>query len=227
MLLLIYSLTRKNFHLFASSLIDELLMLGLGITGGSLYFLTENTALNYTTTTNTSLIVCLCPLFAALLLSVFYKSERLNRTQAIGSLIAAVGVIIVVLNGRFVLHLSPKGDSLAFAACMCWAVYSLLMKPANQRYDVVFITRKVFFYGLASMELVDEKTGRSHHYQLRISQPRSDHPVCMDDTGRAYNSLFPAWHSHYSCRNVPCRPQEIRSPLSSCRSACLRSMPPA
>ncbi|MBR3633211.1 MAG: DMT family transporter [Bacteroidaceae bacterium] len=150
-LLLIYSLTRKNFHLFASSLIDELLMLGLGITGGSLYFLTENTALNYTTTTNTSLIVCLCPLFAALLLSVFYKSERLNRTQAIGSLIAAVGVIIVVLNGRFVLHLSPKGDSLAFAACMCWAVYSLLMKPANQRYDVVFITRKVFFYGLASM----------------------------------------------------------------------------
>jgi len=43
------------------------------------------------------------------------------------------------------------GDTLAFAACLCWAVYSLLMIPVNKRYDTVFITRKVFFYGLLSM----------------------------------------------------------------------------
>ena len=64
---------------------------------------------------------------------------------------AAIGVIVVVLNGHFVLHLSPLGDALAFAACLCWALYSLLMIPANQRYDTVFITRKVFIYGLLSM----------------------------------------------------------------------------
>jgi len=57
----------------------------------------------------------------------------------------------VVLNGHFILHLSPLGDTLAFAACLCWAVYSLLMIPVNKRYDTIFITRKVFFYGLLSM----------------------------------------------------------------------------
>lgn len=57
-LLLGYSLT-KRFRLFSDSLKDELLMLMLGISGGTLYFLTENSAMNYTTTTNTSLIVSL------------------------------------------------------------------------------------------------------------------------------------------------------------------------
>jgi drug/metabolite transporter (DMT)-like permease len=57
----------------------------------------------------------------------------------------------VVLNGHFVLHLSPLGDTLAFMACLCWAFYSLLMIPANQRYRTLFITRKVFFYGLVFM----------------------------------------------------------------------------
>jgi drug/metabolite transporter (DMT)-like permease len=50
-----------------------------------------------------------------------------------------------------VLHLSPLGDALAFMACLCWAVYSLLMIPATKRYNTIFITRKVFFYGLVSM----------------------------------------------------------------------------
>ena len=150
-LLLAFSLTRKPFRLLAASVKDELLMVGLGVTGGSLYFLTENSSMNYTTTTNTSLIVCLCPLFAALLISLFYRSERLNGIQIVGTLMAALGVVVVVLNGHFVLHLSPLGDTLAFAACLCWAVYSLLMIPVNKRYDSVFITRKVFFYGLLSM----------------------------------------------------------------------------
>ncbi|MCR5316006.1 MAG: DMT family transporter [Bacteroidaceae bacterium] len=151
MLLFVYAFTRKPFRLFASSWKDELLMIGLGVTGGSLYFITENSAMIYTTTTNTSLIVCLCPLFAALLIALFYRSERLRGIQIAGLLIAAIGAVVVVLNGQFVLHLSPLGDTLAFSACLCWAFYSLLMVPATKRYSTLFITRKVFFYGLLSM----------------------------------------------------------------------------
>ena len=150
-LLILFSLTRKNHRWLADTWKDELLMVGLGLTGGSMYFLTENEAMNYTTTTNTSLIVCLCPLFATALIGAVYKSERLRPSQMLGTVLAAIGVVVVVLNGHFVLHLSPLGDSLAFAACLCWAFYSLLMISANRRYDVVFITRKVFFYGLLSM----------------------------------------------------------------------------
>lgn len=150
-LLLAFSLTRRSFRCWADTWRDELIMAALGLTGGTLYFLTENSAMNYTTTTNTSLIVCCCPLFASLLIGWFYRSERMRPVQVAGTLMAVLGVTAVVLNGRFVLHLSPLGDALALGANLCWAVYSLLMIPANRRYDAVFITRKVFFYGLLFM----------------------------------------------------------------------------
>lgn len=150
-LLLVFSLTRHSHQWMCQSLSDELLMVGLGITGGSLYFLAENEALNHTTSTNVSLIVCSCPLVAALFIGLRYRSQRLRKRQVAGTLLAALGVAIVVLNGHFVLHLSPLGDSLALVANLCWAVYSLLMIPANKKYNAIFITRKVFFYGLLSM----------------------------------------------------------------------------
>ena len=142
----------QSFRLFSTSWRDELVMLLLGITGGSIYFLTENAAMLYTTATNTSLIVCSCPLFAMLLVALAYRqTERFTRVQVIGSLLACLGMTVVVLNGRFVLHLSPLGDMLAFGACLCWAVYSLLMKSVTNRYSTFFITRKVFFYGLLTI----------------------------------------------------------------------------
>lgn len=138
-------------RLFARSVRDELMMAALGATGGSVYFMAENCALQYSTATNVSLIVCSCPLFATILFCVFFKSVSLKRSQAAGAALAFLGMAAVVLNGQFVLHLSPLGDSLAFAACLCWAVYSILMKPVTGRYGSGFITRKVFFYGLITV----------------------------------------------------------------------------
>lgn len=151
-LMVVGCLVIRRFKLFADSWRDEALMVLLGITGGSLYFLTENASMLYTTATNSSLIVCTCPLFAMLLVAIVYRhTEHITKLQAIGSLIACLGMAVVVLNGHFVLHLSPLGDLLAFGACLCWAFYSLLMKPALQRYDTLFITRKVFIYGLITI----------------------------------------------------------------------------
>jgi len=155
-LLLVYQLFshRSSFTtcLFCGTWRDELLMAALGVTGGSVYFLAENAAMLYTTATNTSLIVCSCPLFTMLLVAWCYrKTERFSGMQALGSLLACMGMAAVVLNGRFVLHLSPLGDMLAFCACLLWAAYSLLMKTVSQRYSSLLITRKVFFYGLLTI----------------------------------------------------------------------------
>ncbi|UKK48414.1 DMT family transporter [Prevotella sp. E9-3] len=170
LMLLAFSMT-KGIRWVSDTWKDELIMAGLGLSGGSLYFLAENSAMNYTTTTNTSLIICLSPLFASALISLFYKSERLNRIQVLGTLMAATGVAVVVMNGHFVLHLSPKGDALAFTACLCWAVYSLLMIPASAHYGTLFITRKVFFYGLIFMiPYFLWKPGLNTH--LLIEQPQ-------------------------------------------------------
>jgi len=145
-LLLLFS--RKR--LLSESVMDELLMALLGLTGGSLYFLAENMSLMHTTATNTSLIVCSCPLFATILICLLYK-QKFAKHQFIGGLMSFLGMVVVVLNGQFVLHLSPLGDILAFAACFSWALYSVIIRLLADRYSTYFINRKIFFYGLVSI----------------------------------------------------------------------------
>lgn len=137
--------------LFADSLKDELRMLLLGMTGGSLYFMTENSALSYSTASNVAIIVCSAPVLTAILLSAFYKDERMNLSQIFGSCIAFVGMILIIYNGEVVLELNPKGDVLALAAALTWGLYSLMMKKVSARYSTRFITRKVFAYGLLTI----------------------------------------------------------------------------
>lgn len=125
---------------------DELTMMIGGVMGGTLYFWMENTALTLSPSSNVSLIVCTNPLFIMITVSLLFKKERLNLRQMIGSLLTFVGMVLVVLNGRFVLHLSPKGDLLALGAALVWVVYSISMRRLYGRYSTLFITRKVFFY---------------------------------------------------------------------------------
>ena len=137
--------------LFSDSLGDELLMVLLGFTGGSLYFLAENTALEYSTASNVAILVSSTPVLTAILMSALYREERLNFRSAAGSAIAFVGMVLVVLNGQIVLHLNPKGDALALCAAICWASYSAILQKVGRRYDVRFVTRKVFFYGILTI----------------------------------------------------------------------------
>ncbi len=137
--------------LWLGSAADEALALAAGVTGGSLYFLTENIALQYAPASNVSLIVCTAPLWTALLLGALDRRERMTRRQTAGSLIAFAGMVLVVLNGRFVLRLSPAGDLLALSAALLWMLYSLLVKRILGRCEALLVTRKIFFYGLATI----------------------------------------------------------------------------
>ena len=138
-------------RLFLDNWRDELAVMLLGVTGGSLYFVTENTALIYGYCSNVSLLVCVTPLTTALAMRWVYPVERPGRGVLIGSCVALVGVAMVVFNGNFVLKLSPLADGLAFAACLCWTLYSLLMQYVQPRYSTMLIMRKVFGYGILTI----------------------------------------------------------------------------
>lgn len=134
--------------LWSNSFRDEFLFLLCGVTGGSIYFLAENTALEYTLTTNVSLLTSTSPLITSLLVGLLYKSERPNRGMIIGSLIAFIGVGCVIFNSSFNVEIRPLGDILSLGAAFSWAIYSLVLRRLNVVYDLWFITRKTFFYGI-------------------------------------------------------------------------------
>lgn len=139
----------RNF--FAKTLRDELLFVAAGLSGGSLYFLAENTALSITLASNVSLIICTAPILTALLFFLLNKNERLKPNLIYGSLIALVGVALVVFNGGFILKISPVGDFLTLFAALMWAFYGLIVRRLNMKYPTLFITRKVFFYGIVTI----------------------------------------------------------------------------
>jgi drug/metabolite transporter (DMT)-like permease len=134
--------------MFSNSLRDELLFATCGLCGGSIYFIAENTALEYTLVSNVSLITAISPLLTTFLIGMIYKSERPSKGIYIGSIVALMGVACVIFNSSFVVKMNPIGDLLSFAAALSWAVYSLVLRKLNALYSIMFISRKTFFYGV-------------------------------------------------------------------------------
>jgi drug/metabolite transporter (DMT)-like permease len=137
--------------LFTDNWHDELTMVLLGISGGSLYFWAENTAIKYSLVNNVAFIVCNAPLITLFLGMAFSKEIKATKTIIVGSIISIIGVAMVIFNGSFILKLNPLGDFLALVAAAAWAVYSLVMRGMTKRYDATFLTRKVFFYGILTI----------------------------------------------------------------------------
>lgn len=137
-------------RLFASSWREEGMFCLCGLAAGSLYFIAENTALEYTLATNVSLLTSLSPLITAFLISFLYKSQKLGLGTWAGSVVAILGVCCVVFNSSSSLEVRPLGDFLSLAAACSWAVYSLILRGLNAHYDVWFISRKTFFYGVVT-----------------------------------------------------------------------------
>ena len=130
---------------------DEGLFFILGLVGGTIYFVAENTAIGLTYVNNVAFIVCTAPLITTLLAILFVKSVKATAPLILGSLTALVGVGMVIYNGHFVLRLDPLGDTLALVAAFSWAIYSLVIKKVSAHYPATFITRKVFFYGILTV----------------------------------------------------------------------------
>lgn len=137
-------------RLWADNWKDEFMLMLSGLTGGIFYFIAENTALGITQASNVALLVCTTPIFTALLVHWIFK-EPLRRNMIIGSIIALIGVGLVVFSGSVLLQINPLGDFLSIMAALMWAVYCLILKPLGKKYPTAFITRKVFLYSVISL----------------------------------------------------------------------------
>lgn len=129
---------------------EELGFIALAVSGCSLYFLCENSALTYTYAANVSIIVAAAPILTAVAAHLFLPDEKLHKGSILGFVIAIVGVALVVFNGTVVLKLSPVGDLLSLGAALCWAVYSVLLRKGVDKYNNLLLTRRIMFWGFFS-----------------------------------------------------------------------------
>jgi drug/metabolite transporter (DMT)-like permease len=137
--------------LFCDNWRDEALMLLLGVSGGSLYFLLENSALLYTQASNVAIIIAATPLLTTLAVHLTNRKEKISKRLYGFSLLSLSGVALVVFNGEFILKLNPLGDLLTLGASVMWVIYSIVMAKVEGKYDSLMITRKVFFYGVLTL----------------------------------------------------------------------------
>ncbi len=129
---------------------DELLFVVCGIAGGSAYFIAENTALELTLISDVAVLVSIAPLTTALMGAIFYRDERISLLTCLGMIIAFIGSAMLALKDGLVWGDSVVGDLLAMLAALVWAFYSMALKRLNRTYSTLFITRKLFFYGVLS-----------------------------------------------------------------------------
>lgn len=139
----------KKLHKFR----EELLFISAGISGVTLYYMIENVALKYTLASNVGLFISVAPILTAILSNFFIEHGGLTKKLVLGFLIAMIGIFLVLFNGNFVLKLNPMGDLLAILAAFVWAIYSVILKKINNKYNYnnIYITRKIFFYGVLCM----------------------------------------------------------------------------
>lgn len=131
---------------FARNLKDELCLAGGGVLGGSLFFFLQNMALGLTQASNVSFIICTAPLLTAVLTVLSVRTEKVSRGFIYGSIVALLGVGLLIFNGSFILRISPLGDLLTLLASLSWAFYSLVIRSLTRKYSPAFITRKYFLW---------------------------------------------------------------------------------
>ncbi len=143
---------------------DEALMVLAGVTGGSAYFLTENTALQYALAGNVSLIVCLAPI-ATVLLALLWNRGKEKPSSRLwwGMAVSLLGVAFVVSGEPSGTASRPVlGGLLALGSAISWAVYQNIVKPLGDRYGASMLTRKVFGYGLLTIIIYEWGMGLFH-----------------------------------------------------------------
>ncbi len=134
------------------SLRDELLFVGMGLTGVTAYQFLENCAIYYTNASNVAIMVSFGPIVTAIMARMLVNDRTLSVRLVVGSIVAVCGVAIVSLGGQEEFHLRPVGDLMALAAMICWGFYSVMVGKANEKgYSPTAAIRRSFFWALVMM----------------------------------------------------------------------------
>ena len=131
---------------------DEWLFVAAGLSGVTVYQFLENIAIMFSTASNISVIVSICPIFAAIVAQIFLHEKHVTPFFIAGFVIAISGVALVSFNGAAEFHLKPKGDLLALGSAVSWGFYTLFVTKINALHlNKLAAVRRIFFYAILCM----------------------------------------------------------------------------
>ena len=106
-----------------------------------LYFVFENTGLQYTTASNASMLVAAIPVFTLVIETIIHKKKLALFTLAM-ILVSIAGVYLVLFEDGLPDFSSKTflGNMLVFGAMVSWIVYTYLSKRLSAKYNSLKIT---------------------------------------------------------------------------------------
>jgi len=125
---------------------DRINFILMGICGTTLFFYFENTALKFTSVSNTALITATIPLFTLITAAVIYRKKILWQNY-IGIPLGLIGTALLFYKDIINSNLHLKGDLFVFGSVLMWVAYSFIYRKVSNKYKPIFIVYKTFIYG--------------------------------------------------------------------------------
>jgi drug/metabolite transporter (DMT)-like permease len=134
----------------------------LAIIGNTAFQLLFIHGLNWTTASNTSVIMAMTPVFVALL-SVLLKQEKIHWAGWLGIVISFIGFYFIITKQVGTFHFSweeLRGDLMILIGNLLWAIYTVFSKPFLEKISplkwtsITLAIGTVFYLPFAASDIV-------------------------------------------------------------------------
>jgi drug/metabolite transporter (DMT)-like permease len=134
---------------------DLVRLLALGALGNGLYQIFFVEGLARTRASDTALVLAASPAFMAVI-GRLRGVERISWHGVAGIALSLAGIGLVVSGASHGAagDSTPLGYALTVAACLCWSLYSVLLKPYTERVDGLTLSAVTMTGGMIPMLLV-------------------------------------------------------------------------
>ena len=147
---------------------DFLIMLAVTFFEPFLYFICETYSIKYSDPTVVAILIATIPMFI-MIMSYFTEHEKIGRVNRIGSLIAFVGIFVMLLPSMGRVSFNGWGIALGFGAVLSAVGYTYFINKMPEKYNsLIIITWQnllgalffapLFFFGNDSQTLHSEIT---------------------------------------------------------------------
>jgi drug/metabolite transporter (DMT)-like permease len=146
-LIFLFFMTYRNIHVQKLTLHNYIWLAVAGFVGVSLNQWSFYASLQYTEPVTASLILALSPIVTAIL-SSYYFNERKTLLFWIGTLVALLGVWLVITKGSFLVPSFGKGEILISLTMVSFSVFLILVQHLSKSIHPSLITLYSNIFGL-------------------------------------------------------------------------------